>query len=133
VKSLDIPGNDVEKNNNNKRHTLDVYEDSILLGSEFAEEEATGPINYQVKIKKAEAGAYWDLHASAGEQDKRGYFIMGHRIRNSTVSYKLLAQGIPELRERLQEQLESKGFTDVEVIPDGSYPYKWLPSRAGAK
>jgi hypothetical protein len=88
-----------------------------------------GPINYQVKIKKAEAEAYWDLHDSPDEQDeqdKRGYFIMGHRIRNSTVSYKLLAQGIPELRERLQGQLEDKGFTDVEVIPDDSYPYKWL-------
>ena len=104
---------------------MDVYVDSILLGSEFAE-EATGPINYEVKLDKGEAEAYWDLHASSDEQDKRGYFIMGHRIRNSTVSYKLLAQGIPELRERLQGQLEDKGFTDVEVIPDDSYPYKWL-------
>ena len=114
-------------NVSNLRLPLDVYVDSILLGSEFAEEEqATGPINYEVKLEKAEAEAYWDLHASSDEQDKRGYFIMGHRIRNSTVSYKLLAQGIPELRERLQGQLEDKGFTDVEVIPDDSYPYKWL-------
>jgi hypothetical protein len=114
-------------NVSNLRLPLDVYVDSILLGSEFAEEEqATGPINYEVKLDKGEAEAYWDLHASSDEQDKRGYFIMGHRIRNSTVSYKLLAQGIPELRERLQGQLEDKGFTDVEVIPDDSYPYKWL-------
>ncbi len=104
---------------------MDVYVDSILLGSEFAE-EATGPINYEVKLDKGEAEAYWDLHASPDEQDKRGYFIMGHRVRQSSVSYKLLAQGIPELRYRLQEQLEAKGFTDVEVVPDESFPYKWL-------
>lgn len=88
-------------------------------------------ITYTVILKIAEVQAYWDrenrpTHTRAGRVKTRRGGVLGYRVEVSTTRYRLFAQGMPRLREQLKEDLETEGFSDIRVIPDDTYPYKWL-------